>query len=102
MTAVLRKGTDLLELIERRLEFVPGYRDYCRELFEEGARYFRPMDPAFVDDGWFLRTKPNYDRAAQGLVPGRSRSLHFWAVDGERFIGEFQLRTEFTERMPNF
>ncbi|MBO4879008.1 MAG: GNAT family N-acetyltransferase [Clostridia bacterium] len=89
----------MLELIKRNEKFYPGYREYCREMYDAGVIYFRPMDPAYMDDGWFARTKPVYDRRETEPAPGQSRSFHYWAVDGERFIGEFQLRTEFTERV---
>ncbi len=90
----------MLRLIERRAEFASGYREYCRELHESGAAvWFRPTDPAFIDADWFARTKPIYDRKERESGAGRSPSFHYWAVDGERFIGEFQLRTAFTENV---
>ena len=33
----------------------------------------------------------------KGLIPGQPVSFHYRAVDGDRFIGEFQLRPEFPE-----
>jgi hypothetical protein len=74
-----------------------GYKAYCQELYDNGVLYFRPTDPSRIDDGWFERTKPLYDQKEQGLIEGQSPSIHYWAVDGERFIGEFQLRTQFTD-----
>ena len=89
----------MLRLIKRSPEYVPGYREYCRELYDHNVVFFRPTRPDAIDEGWFERTKPWYDRKEQGLIEGESASFHYWAVDGERFIGEFQLRTEFTERV---
>ena len=89
----------MLRLIPRCPEFVSGYRDYCREMYDCGVVYFRPTPPRFIDEGWFERTRPVYDQKEQGLIGGQSPSFHYWAVDGERFIGEFQLRTQFTEKV---
>ena len=33
------------------------------------------------------------------MIDGRSRSVHYWAIDGDRFIGEFQLRLDLTEEV---
>ena len=89
----------MLQMIRRCPEYVSGYRDYCRELYENDVRWFRPMPPDQVDDGWFLRTKHLYDAKEKGLIEGQPVSFHYWAVDDGRFIGEFQLRTEFPEKV---
>ncbi len=89
----------MLELIKRCPDFLEGYRDFCREIYEKNVIWYRPMPPDSVDEGWFFRTKPIYDRRETEMVGGRSRSVHYWAVDGERFIGEFQLRLDFTENV---
>ena len=89
----------MLKLIRRCPEFVDGYRAYCRELYGHHVVYFRPTPPESIDGTWFDRTKPWYDKKEKGLIPGQPVSFHYWAVDGERFIGEFQLRTEFPERV---
>ena len=86
----------MLKLIRRCPEFVDGYREYCRELHDNHVVYFLPTNPAFIDDGWFERTKPWYDKKEAGLLPGKPVSIHYWAVDGDKFIGEFQLRPELT------
>ncbi len=91
----------MLELIKRRPEYVAGYKAYCQEIYDSGVPYFLPTDPACIDEGWFQRTKPWYDKKERGLLPGVSRGYHYWAVDGDRFIGEFQCRTEFTEKVLN-
>ena len=91
----------MLKLIKRCPEYVQGYREYCRELYDNGEPYFRPTPPETIDETWFARTRPWYDRKEQGLLPGVARSYHYWAVDGDRFIGEFQCRTEFTEKVLN-
>ncbi|MBD5080863.1 MAG: GNAT family N-acetyltransferase [Ruminococcaceae bacterium] len=89
----------MLKLIKRCPQYVDGYREYCREMYDNHIVYFLPVDPKNIDGGWFERTKEWYDKKEKGLIEGQSPSLHFWAVDGDRFIGEFQLRTEFTEKV---
>ena len=33
------------------------------------------------------------------MVEGQPVSFHYWAIDNGKFIGEFQLRTEFPEKV---
>ena len=87
----------MLMLIKRCPEYVEGYKEYCKEAFDNNVIYFKPTDPAQIDFEWFERTKVWYDKKERGEVPGKPISFHFWAVDGEKFIGEFQLRTQLTE-----
>ena len=89
----------MLQLIKRCPEYASGYKEYCQELYDHHVVYFRPTNPDMIDEDWFARTKPLYDKKEQGLMEGQSPSFHYWAVDGGRFIGEFQLRTEFTEKV---
>ena len=89
----------MLSLIKRCPEFTMGYKEYCQELYDNNVVYFRPTNPDNIDDDWFFRTKPWYDREEQGLIEGQSASIHYWAVDNDRFIGEFQIRTQFTEKV---
>ena len=89
----------MLELIKRCEEYVAGYKEYCEEMYENNVIYFRPTDPKYIDETWFSRTKPWYDKKEKGLIEGQPVSFHYWAVDGNRFIGEFQLRTEFPEKV---
>ena len=76
-----------------------GYREYCQELYDHNVVYFRPTNPERIDDHWFERTKEWYDRKEAGLIPGQPTSIHYWAVDDGKFIGEFQLRLELTEEV---
>lgn len=69
------------------------------KFFDYHVVYFRPTNPDRIHEGWFLRTKDWYDKKEKGLIPGKPISFHYWAVDGERFIGEFQLRTDFTKQV---
>ena len=87
----------MLELIKRCPEYVCGYREYCQEAFDNNVIYFRPTNPKLIDDEWFSRTKNLYDKKETGQI--QPISFHFWAVDGEKFIGEFQLRTELTQEV---
>ena len=89
----------MLQLIKRCPEYVAGYKEFCQELYDHNIVYFRSTRPESIDEGWFSRTKDWYEKKEQGLIEGQSPSLHYWAVDGEQFIGEFQLRTEFTEKV---
>ncbi len=89
----------MLELIKRCEEYVQGYKEYCAELYDHNVTYFRPTDPKYIDKTWFSRTKQWYDNKEKGLVEGQPVSFHYWAVDGGRFIGELQLRTEFPQKV---
>ena len=89
----------MLQLIKRCPEFVAGYKEFCQESYDNNIVYFRPTRPENIDEGWFERTREWYEKKEKGLIEGQSPSLHFWAVDGDEFIGEFQLRTEFTEKV---
>ena len=89
----------MLELIKRCPEYVGGYKEYCQEAYDSQAIYFIPTDPARIDDNWFARTKEWYDKKEKGLIPGQPIGFHYWAVNGDYFIGEFQLRVEFTEEI---
>lgn len=89
----------MLRLIRRCPEYVAGYKEFCQELYDHNVVYFRPTRPENIDADWFFRTKEWYEKKEKGLIEGQSPSLHYWAVDGELFVGEFQLRTEFTEKV---
>ena len=86
----------MLKLIRRCPEYVSGYREYCQESYDNHVIYFRPTNPKLIDNEWFSRTKDWYDKKETGQIQGQPISFHFWAVDDEKFIGEFQLRTELT------
>lgn len=87
----------MLKLIKRCPEYVSGYKAYCQELYDNNVIYFRPTDPKLIDYEWFSRTKGFYDKKETGEI--QPVSFHFWAVDGGKFIGEFQLRTEFPPKV---
>ena len=89
----------MVQLTKRCPEYVMGYKEYCQELYDNNVIYFRPTNPKNIDDEWFFRTKSWYDRKEQGLVEGQPDSFHYWAIDNGKFIGEFQLRTEFPEKV---
>ena len=89
----------MLRLMKRCPEYVDGYKKYCQEAFDHHVVYFVPTNPARIDDSWFAKTKEWYDKKELGQIPGQPIGFHYWAVDGEHFIGEFQLRTEFTEEI---
>ncbi|MBQ8799948.1 MAG: GNAT family N-acetyltransferase [Lachnospiraceae bacterium] len=89
----------MLQLIKRCPEYTLDYKEYCQELYDNKVVYFRPSNPDTIDEDWFSRTKSWYEKKEKGLVEGQSPSFHYWAVDDGKFIGEFQLRTEFTEKV---
>ncbi len=89
----------MLMVIRRDASYVSGYREYCREFYENNILWFRPTNPDRIDDNWFERTADWYAKKELGLVPGCPKGFHYWAVDGDRFIGEFQLRTELTDEV---
>ena len=70
-------------------------------MYDSGVTFFRPTPPDAIDATWFARTKPWYDKKEQGLIEGQARSFHYWAVERDRFIGEFQCRLDFTEKVLN-
>ena len=89
----------MLRLIRRCPEYAEGYKTYCREFHEHNIVFFRPTNPEYLDEDWFSRTKSWYDLKERGLVEGQPAGFHYWAVDDGRFIGEFQLRTEFSPKV---
>ena len=47
----------MLQLIKRCPEYVSGYKEYCRELYDNNVVYFRPTNPDSIDEDWFSRTQ---------------------------------------------
>jgi len=76
-----------------------GYKEYCREFYDNNILWFRPTNPERIDDDWFEKTADWYAKKEQGLVPGYPKSFHYWAVDDDKFIGEFQLRPDLTDEI---
>ena len=91
----------MLQLIKRSPEYVSGFKEYCEEFYANKVIYFRPMNPNLIDEGWFERTKPLYDKKEEGLLEGYPKGFHYWAIDDGKFIGELQLRTEFPDKVMN-
>lgn len=91
----------MIKLIKRCPEFVDEYKLYCQEAFDHHVKYFVPKNPSQIDEGWFERTKTWYDKKERGEIQSQPAGFHFWAVDGDKFIGEFQLRTEYTDEVLN-
>ena len=89
----------MLQLIKRCPEYAEGYKAYCQEAYDHSVVFFRPSNPKYLEGDWFERTKGWYDQKEKGLVEGQPGSFHYWAVDDGRFIGEFQLRTEFPPKV---
>lgn len=88
-----------MKLVARNPVFINGYKEYCQEFYDNNIIYFRPTNPKVIDENWFERTKDWYDKRELGKIPNQPISFHYWAIDGDRFIGEFQLRTELTEEV---
>ena len=85
----------MVELIKRCPEYVAGYKAYCQELYDNHVIYFRPTNPDSIDDEWFSRTKPWYDRKEQGLVEGQPISFHYWAIENGKFA---EFKAEFIKK----
>ena len=56
------------QLTKRCPEYVSGYKEYCRELYDNNVVYFRPTNPDSIDEDWFARTQEWYDKKENGLV----------------------------------
>lgn len=74
-----------LHLIKRCPEYVAGYKEYCRELHENKAVYFRPTNPDAIDEDWFSHTEAWYKKREKGMVESKSPSFHYWAVDDGKY-----------------
>jgi acetyltransferase, GNAT family len=89
----------MLTLIKRERRFMQGYKEYCQEFHDNNILWFQPTNPKLINENWFERTFDWYDKKEQGRLSGYPKSLHYWAVDEDMFIGEFQLRPELTEEI---
>lgn len=87
----------MLKLIQRQQSFVNGYKEYCKEFYDNNILSFRPSNPKNIDDEWYERTFEAYEKMEQGKLPGFAKCLHYWAVEDDKFIGEFQLRPELND-----
>lgn len=89
----------MLKVIRRDPLYMKGYKEYCQEFYDNNITWFKPTNPERIDEHWFERTADWYAKKEQGLVPGYPKGFHYWAVDDDKFIGEFQLRTELTDEV---
>jgi predicted acetyltransferase len=92
---------NMLMLIHRDPLYIKGYKEYCQEFYDHDITYFRPTNPELIDESWFERTVEWYAKKELGLIPDQPVSYHYWAICGDKFIGEFQLRTELTAEVMN-
>lgn len=88
-----------MELVLRNEKYFEQYREYCKEFYEHNIIYFRPTNPAKMDDDWFKRTKEWYDNRMSGNI--YPHCLYYYAVEKDRFIGEFQLRLVMDDTIMN-
>ena len=78
----------MLQLIKRCPGYAEGYKSYCQEFYDHNVVFFRPVNPEYLDDGWFNRTKNWYDLKEKGLSKGEFNSVK-QAVGGiEKLIDE--------------
>lgn len=91
----------MLKLIKRCEEFVEGYREYCQELHDNKVTFFVPTNPNQIDKEWYHRTKQWYDKKECGDIKDQPTGFHYWAIDENKFIGELQIRTVFTDKVMN-
>jgi predicted acetyltransferase len=89
----------MLKLIKRHPSFMSGYKEYCQEFYDHHILTFIPTNPKKIDENWFERTAEWYAKKEQGKVDGYARSFHYWAVDQDKFIGEFQLRPDLNDEL---
>lgn len=90
---------NMLEIIVRKKEFVNSYKEYCHEFYDNNILTFRPTNPSVIDDDWFERTAEWYEKKEQGLLDRYAKGINYWVVDGEKFIGEFHIRTELDKEL---
>ncbi|SHH33553.1 Predicted acetyltransferase [Clostridium collagenovorans DSM 3089] len=89
----------MLELIPRNPSYMKGYKEYCQEFWDNNITWFKPTNPINIDANWFERTADWYSKKEKGLIQGCAKSFHYWAVDDDKFIGEFQLRPELDDEL---
>lgn len=89
----------MLKLIPRQEQYLLGYKAYCQEFYDHHIDTFMPMKPDDVTLEWFRNSFSWYQKREKGLIEGQPKSICLWAVDGHKFIGEFQLRTELTDEI---
>lgn len=83
-----------MKLISRNKKYLEGYKDYCQEFYDNNIITFKPANPDIVNLEWFENSLDWYTRKEQGLIPGQPKSICYWAVEEENFIGEFQVRPD--------
>lgn len=89
----------MLKLIPRNPSYMKGYKEYCQEFWDNNIMWFKPTNPINIDESWFERTADWYSKKEKGLVHGYAKSFHYWAVDDDKFIGEFQLRPDLDDEL---
>ncbi len=89
----------MIKLIARSERYLSGYQEYCKEFHDHNIKTFVPMKPEKVTKKWFRDSLEFYLRREQGLIEDQPKSICLWAVDGSKFIGEFQLRPELNEEI---
>lgn len=89
----------MLRLIRRNKSYIKGYKEYCQEYYDNNIVSFKPTNPQNIDDEWFENSIEWYAQKEQGLLPGHPKSIHYWAIDEDKFIGEFQLRPELNNEL---
>lgn len=87
----------MLKVIPRNQSFVVEYKEYCKEFYDNHIVTFVPTNPERIDENWYDRTAEWYARKEMESFDGYARGVHFWAIDGSKFIGEFQLRLELND-----
>lgn len=72
-------------------------KEYCQEFYDNHIVTFVPTNPERIYENWYERTAGWYARKELESFDGYARSVHFWAIDDGKLIGEFQLRLELND-----
>ena len=86
----------MLRLIKRSQEYVSGYKDYCQELYDHQVIYYRPTNPKFIDEDWFLRTKPIYEKMEKGFLKENRQSF----IIGQLMMGSLSVNSSSELHLP--
>ena len=90
-----------MEFIRPKTEYFEEYLAACRESNSSIDHDIKEWMPVEADDfaGWKRRALSTYEmlESGDGLPEGIPRMITYWCVEGEKFIGEVQIRPYMTQ-----